>query len=51
MKNNINKVTEQKGKTAKWLMKSLFAAGLLTLASCESNLDTINENPNDQGQY
>jgi hypothetical protein len=26
----------------------LFAAGFLALASCESNLDKINENPNDQ---
>ncbi|WP_228413687.1 hypothetical protein [Chryseobacterium sp. CH21] len=48
MKNNINKVKGQRGKTAKRLMKSMFAAGLLTLASCESNLDKINENPNDQ---
>ncbi|WP_312286488.1 SusD/RagB family nutrient-binding outer membrane lipoprotein [Chryseobacterium gleum] len=48
MKNTINNIKGQKGKTAKWLMKSIVAAGLLTLASCESNLDTINENPNDQ---
>lgn len=39
MKNNIK---------AKRLIQSVFAAGLLTLASCESNLDKINENPNDQ---
>ncbi len=48
MKNNISKAKGQKGKTAKWLMKSLFLGGLMTLASCESNLDKINENPNDQ---
>lgn len=29
-------------------IKSLFVIGLFTLTSCESNLDTINENPNDQ---
>ena len=27
---------------------SIFIASLVTLTSCESNLDTINENPNDQ---
>lgn len=47
MKNNIN-INNRKTKTAKWLIKTIFAAGLLTLASCESNLDKINENPNDQ---
>lgn len=47
MKNNIHK-NGLKGKTAKWLIKSVFAAGMLTFASCESNLDKINENPNDQ---
>ncbi|BAP33647.1 uncharacterized protein CHSO_4610 [Chryseobacterium sp. StRB126] len=47
MKNNIN-TNRFKGKTAKWLIKSVVAAGLFTLASCESNLDKINENPNDQ---
>lgn len=47
MKNNIN-INNRKTKTAKWLIKAVFAAGLLTLASCESNLDKINENPNDQ---
>ncbi|WP_336965546.1 SusD/RagB family nutrient-binding outer membrane lipoprotein [Chryseobacterium contaminans] len=45
MKNNSN---SSKIQTAKWLIKSVVAAGLLTLASCESNLDKINENPNDQ---
>ncbi|MCW3160373.1 SusD/RagB family nutrient-binding outer membrane lipoprotein [Chryseobacterium oryctis] len=30
------------------IIKSLFIIGLLTLTSCESSLDTINENPNDQ---
>jgi len=29
-------------------IKSLFVVGLLALTSCESSLDTINENPNDQ---
>jgi hypothetical protein len=29
-------------------IKSLFAAGLFVLISCETNLDTINENPNDK---
>ncbi|UZT96014.1 SusD/RagB family nutrient-binding outer membrane lipoprotein [Chryseobacterium fluminis] len=29
-------------------IKLLFVIGLFTLTSCESNLDTINENPNDQ---
>jgi hypothetical protein len=29
-------------------IKLLFTAGLLSLTSCESNLDTINENPNDK---
>lgn len=29
-------------------IKSLFAAGLFALISCETNLDTINENPNDK---
>lgn len=29
-------------------IKSLFFVGLLALTSCETNLDTINENPNDQ---
>ena len=48
MKNTINKVKGLKSKTTKGVLKSIFAAGLLTLASCESNLDTINENPNDQ---
>ncbi|MGE8556832.1 MAG: SusD/RagB family nutrient-binding outer membrane lipoprotein [Chryseobacterium jejuense] len=47
MKNNIN-TNRFKGKTVKWLIKSVVAAGLFTLASCESNLDKINENPNDQ---
>lgn len=39
MKNNIK---------TKRLIQSVFTAGLLTLASCESNLDKINDNPNDQ---
>ncbi|MEJ5104807.1 SusD/RagB family nutrient-binding outer membrane lipoprotein [Chryseobacterium sp. MYb328] len=39
MKNNIK---------VRRLIQSVFAAGLLTLASCESNLDKINDNPNDQ---
>lgn len=47
MKNNIN-TNRLKGKTAKWFLKTVATAGLLTLASCESNLDKINENPNDQ---
>lgn len=29
-------------------IKSLFIIGLFALSSCESNLDTINENPNDK---
>ncbi|MCQ9642077.1 SusD/RagB family nutrient-binding outer membrane lipoprotein [Chryseobacterium sp. WG14] len=52
MKNNINgiaKIASQNGKTAKWLtIKSLLIAGTLALASCESSLDKINENPNDK---
>ncbi|MBP2617136.1 SusD/RagB family nutrient-binding outer membrane lipoprotein [Chryseobacterium jejuense] len=47
MKNNIN-TNGLKGKTAKWLIQSVVAAVLFILASCESNLDKINENPNDQ---
>ncbi|WP_300685305.1 SusD/RagB family nutrient-binding outer membrane lipoprotein [Chryseobacterium sp.] len=44
MKNNINKAD----KSARWLtIKSLMLAGVLALTSCKSNLDTINENPND----
>lgn len=30
------------------IIKSLFIVGLFALTSCETNLDTINENPNDQ---
>lgn len=30
------------------IIQSLFITGLFALISCESNLDTINENPNDQ---
>lgn len=30
------------------IIKSIFVVGLLALTSCESSLDTINENPNDQ---
>lgn len=47
MKNNI-KAKALKSKTAKRLMRSVFFAGLLSLASCESSLDQINDNPNDQ---
>jgi len=32
----------------KHIIKSVFVAGLLSMTSCESNLDTINENPNDK---
>ncbi|REC42532.1 SusD/RagB family nutrient-binding outer membrane lipoprotein [Chryseobacterium pennipullorum] len=48
MKNNIFQSKGLLGKVAKQLIYSVMAAGILTLASCESNLDTINENPNDQ---
>ena len=52
MKNNINGITKtalQNGNTAKWFtLKSLLIAGALALVSCESSLDTINENPNDK---
>lgn len=30
------------------IIKSLFIVGLFAVTSCETNLDTINENPNDQ---
>jgi hypothetical protein len=30
------------------IIKFVSVAGLLALASCETNLDTINENPNDK---
>ncbi|MDM1554136.1 SusD/RagB family nutrient-binding outer membrane lipoprotein [Chryseobacterium indologenes] len=48
MKNNIFKTKDLKGKKTKRLITSVFTAGILTLTSCESNLDKINENPNDQ---
>lgn len=53
MKNNINTISKsQNGTTAKWLrrfsIKSVAFAGLMLLASCETDLDKINENPNDQ---
>ncbi|MGU3375514.1 SusD/RagB family nutrient-binding outer membrane lipoprotein [Chryseobacterium sp. M5A1_1a] len=48
MKNNI-KAKGLKGKTTKWInIKSILVAGAFALTSCESSLDTINENPNDQ---
>ena len=47
MKNNI-KAKAHNSKTAKRLMRSVFFVGLLSLASCESSLDQINDNPNDQ---
>ncbi|WP_160140152.1 SusD/RagB family nutrient-binding outer membrane lipoprotein [Chryseobacterium sp. c4a] len=48
MKNNIFKTKELKNKNVKRLITSVFTAGVLALTSCESNLDKINENPNDQ---
>ncbi|MBB6372641.1 SusD/RagB family nutrient-binding outer membrane lipoprotein [Chryseobacterium shigense] len=53
MKNNINVAAKkQNGKKVKWLkrsvIKSVVFAGLLILSSCETDLDKINENPNDQ---
>ncbi len=48
MKNNIFNTEGQKGKKTKRLITALFTAGVLALTSCESNLDKINENPNDQ---
>lgn len=48
MKNNIFKTKELKNKKAKRLITSVFTAAVLALTSCESNLDKINENPNDQ---
>ncbi|MBL1219211.1 SusD/RagB family nutrient-binding outer membrane lipoprotein [Chryseobacterium sp. L7] len=53
MKNIIKTpVKLQKGKTAKWLrsfsIKTAALAGILMLASCETDLDKINENPNDK---
>ncbi|SFN60906.1 Starch-binding associating with outer membrane [Chryseobacterium oleae] len=53
MKNNINSIAKsQNGITARWLrkfsIKSAAFAGLMLLASCESDLDKINENPNDK---
>lgn len=45
---NIFKTKDLKNKKAKRLITSVFTAGVLALASCESNLDKINENPNDQ---
>ncbi|MGE8434249.1 SusD/RagB family nutrient-binding outer membrane lipoprotein [Chryseobacterium joostei] len=47
MKNNINVIARAR-QTAKWFnIKSILLAGALALTSCESSLDTINENPND----
>ncbi|MDN3691012.1 SusD/RagB family nutrient-binding outer membrane lipoprotein [Chryseobacterium tructae] len=48
MKNTIFKTKELKSKKTKRFITSVFTAGVLALTSCESNLDKINENPNDQ---
>ncbi|UHO38647.1 SusD/RagB family nutrient-binding outer membrane lipoprotein [Chryseobacterium capnotolerans] len=48
MKNNIFKTKDLKNKKVKKLITAVFTAGVLALTSCESNLDKINENPNDQ---
>jgi hypothetical protein len=45
MKNNINIVAKS---LKKFSIKTIAVAGLLILASCETDLDKINENPNDQ---
>lgn len=44
MKNNIYTIIKAQCRP----IKLVLAAGLITLASCESSLDKINENPNDQ---
>ncbi|MFP3833804.1 SusD/RagB family nutrient-binding outer membrane lipoprotein [Chryseobacterium sp. SIMBA_028] len=47
MKNNINVIAKAR-QTVTWFnIKSILLAGVLALTSCESSLDTINENPND----
>ncbi|MDQ0068080.1 hypothetical protein J2T03_004007 [Chryseobacterium lathyri] len=48
MKKTINFIAKpQNNKMTKWLKSAAFA-GLLILTSCETDLDKINENPNDQ---
>ncbi|MFN1217033.1 SusD/RagB family nutrient-binding outer membrane lipoprotein [Chryseobacterium kwangjuense] len=52
MKNINTAAKPQKSKKAKWLrrfsIKTAALAGILMLASCETDLDKINENPNDK---
>ncbi len=48
MKKTINFIAKPQNNTMiKWLKSAAFA-GLLILTSCETDLDKINENPNDQ---
>ncbi|MDN5395008.1 MAG: SusD/RagB family nutrient-binding outer membrane lipoprotein [Chryseobacterium sp.] len=53
MKNNINSIAKSQNSTIakRFRVSSIISAafaGLLMLASCETDLDKINENPNDQ---